>query len=118
MFETMAQFVLAIISPAGPSIRRSATAGNPQLNNRLAAPTPTRDGHVCALIYTDKHWKAFFDGAGRLDLYEANPHLDRLRVAPAAFDDVYRHHHRTSWHARPPPRRWLCSSAATFPARR
>jgi crotonobetainyl-CoA:carnitine CoA-transferase CaiB-like acyl-CoA transferase len=30
---------------------------------------------VCALVYTDKQWKAFFEGLGRLDLYAAHPHL-------------------------------------------
>ena len=30
---------------------------------------------MCVLVYTDKQWKAFFAGLGRLDQYAARPHL-------------------------------------------
>jgi crotonobetainyl-CoA:carnitine CoA-transferase CaiB-like acyl-CoA transferase len=31
-------------------------------------PYPTKDGYVCALIYNDKQWAAFFKVIGRLDM--------------------------------------------------
>ena len=34
----------------------------------FAAPMPTKDGHVCALIYTDGHWARFFEATGLTDL--------------------------------------------------
>jgi len=71
-----------IISPGGHSSRRPATPAR--------RPYVTKDGHVCALIYTDKHWKAFFEGAGRRDLYEANPQLIDFASRRRHFADVYR----------------------------
>jgi crotonobetainyl-CoA:carnitine CoA-transferase CaiB-like acyl-CoA transferase len=34
-------------------------------------PYQTKDGHVCALIYNDKQWKAFFQVIGRPDMMAA-----------------------------------------------
>src|SRR5436190_653111 len=34
-------------------------------------PYPTKDGYVCALIYNDKQWKAFFQVIGRADMLSA-----------------------------------------------
>jgi len=33
-------------------------------------PYETKDGYVCALIYNDKQWKAFFSMIGKPELYE------------------------------------------------
>ncbi len=64
MFETMAQFVLGdhmsgrtFEPPIGP-------AGYSRLLTEHRRPYRTRDGHVCVLIYNDKHWSSFF---GALD---------------------------------------------------
>jgi len=68
MFETMVQYALAdhiggetFRPPIGPP-------GYPRLLAPERKPYPTRDGYLCALIYTDKQWQAFFDLAGRDDL--------------------------------------------------
>jgi crotonobetainyl-CoA:carnitine CoA-transferase CaiB-like acyl-CoA transferase len=61
MFETMASFMLvehangAIFEPPlGP-------AGYPRALAPNRRPYRTRDGHISALIYTDKHWAAFIE---------------------------------------------------------
>jgi crotonobetainyl-CoA:carnitine CoA-transferase CaiB-like acyl-CoA transferase len=68
MFETMVQYALAdhiggktFEPPIGPS-------GYPRLLAPERKPYPTLDGYLCALIYTDRQWRAFFDLAGRGDL--------------------------------------------------
>jgi crotonobetainyl-CoA:carnitine CoA-transferase CaiB-like acyl-CoA transferase len=89
MFETMAQFVLGdhlggrTFDPPtdGPGYNRLMTA-----NRR---PYATRDGHVCALIYTDRHWKAFFEAVGRLDEYFANPRLSDHATRSLHYNEVY-----------------------------
>jgi crotonobetainyl-CoA:carnitine CoA-transferase CaiB-like acyl-CoA transferase len=79
MFETLAQFVLsdhfggrAFEPPIGP----------PGYNRLLAPdrrPYATRDGHICILVYTDRHWEAFFRIIGRPERF----HDDRFRNAAA-----------------------------------
>ena len=75
MFETMAQFVLGDHLGGRSFDPPIGEAGNPRLMSETRRPYATRDGHVCALVYTNKQWKAFFEGLGRLDQYAANPHL-------------------------------------------
>jgi len=89
MFETMAQFVLgdhlgghSFEPPVGePGYGRLMTA-----NRR---PYATRDGYVCALIYTDKHWTAFFTALGRLDQYAADPRLSDHATRGRHYNEVY-----------------------------
>jgi crotonobetainyl-CoA:carnitine CoA-transferase CaiB-like acyl-CoA transferase len=61
MFETMAAFMLVehangalFDPPLGPACYPRAVAPNRK-------PYRTRDGHVAALIYNDKHWSLFVD---------------------------------------------------------
>ena len=61
MFETMASFMLVehangalFDPPLGPAVYPRTVAPNRR-------PYRTSDGHVAALIYNDKHWKAFVD---------------------------------------------------------
>jgi len=75
MFETMAQFVLGDHLGGRSFDPPIGEAGNPRLTSESRRPYATRDGHVCALVYTNKQWKAFFEGLGRLDQYAANSHL-------------------------------------------
>jgi crotonobetainyl-CoA:carnitine CoA-transferase CaiB-like acyl-CoA transferase len=61
MFETMASFMLVehangamFDPPLGPAVYPRTVAPNRR-------PYPTKDGRIAALIYNDKHWKAFVD---------------------------------------------------------
>ena len=79
MFETLAQFVLsdhfggrAFEPPIGP----------PGYNRLLAPdrrPYATRDGHICILVYTDRHWESFFRIIGKPEQF----HDHRFRNAAA-----------------------------------
>jgi crotonobetainyl-CoA:carnitine CoA-transferase CaiB-like acyl-CoA transferase len=72
MFETMASFILVehangamFDPPLGPAVYPRTVAPNRK-------PYRTRDGHIAALIYNDKHWNAFIDTvrpAWATDLY-------------------------------------------------
>ena len=64
MFETMAQFVLgdhmagrSFEPPIGPP-------GYSRLLSPDRRPYQTSDGYVCALVYSDKQWNAFFRAIG------------------------------------------------------
>jgi crotonobetainyl-CoA:carnitine CoA-transferase CaiB-like acyl-CoA transferase len=47
---------------------RLAEAGYPRLLNPYRKPFRTRDGYLCAMPYTDQHWKRFFVEAGEPQL--------------------------------------------------
>jgi len=68
MYETFTAFVMnehmqgrMYEPPIGP-------AGYRRMLTPHRRPYPTADGHICVLPYNDKHWKAFFDVAGRPEL--------------------------------------------------
>jgi len=90
MFETMAQFVLGdhmagrgFEPPIGP-------AGYSRLLTEHRRPYRTRDGHVCVLIYNDKHWASFFAALGD-GLPEAqDPRFTSLAGRVANYDLVYK----------------------------
>jgi crotonobetainyl-CoA:carnitine CoA-transferase CaiB-like acyl-CoA transferase len=53
-------------------------------------PYRTRDGYICALIYTDKHWNAFFDAIGEADLNQRDPRFKDMSARTRNYDHVYK----------------------------
>ena len=73
MFEMMASFVLGdhlsgetFDPPLGPP-------GYMRMLNAHRRPFPTNDGYLCVMIYTDRHWRAFFLELGREAEFEQDP---------------------------------------------
>lgn len=89
MFETMAQFVLGDHMGGRSFVPQHGPSGYFRLLLSTRRPYVTRDGHVCALVYNDKHWQSFFTGLGRLDIYESKPHLAKFASRLQHFDEVY-----------------------------
>ncbi len=89
MFETLAQFVLGdhmagrtFDPPLGP-------AGYSRLLSPDRRPYPTLDGHLCVLLYNDKHWESFFRALGRLDEFHADARFHDLGTRARHYDEVY-----------------------------
>jgi crotonobetainyl-CoA:carnitine CoA-transferase CaiB-like acyl-CoA transferase len=89
MFETMAQFVLgdhmagrSFEPPIGP-------AGYSRLLSPDRRPYRTSDGYICALVYSDKQWSAFFRAIGETDEAERDPRLNDLSARTRNYDFVY-----------------------------
>ena len=68
MYETFASFVMnehmqgrMFEPPEGP-------AGYQRMLTPHRRPYPTADGYICVLPYNDKHWRTFFNLAGRPEL--------------------------------------------------
>ena len=87
MFETMASFMLAehangalFQPPLGPAVYPRAVAPNRR-------PYRTKDGHVAALIYNDKQWRAFV-GAVQPEWAKA-PEFATLELRARRIDLVY-----------------------------
>jgi crotonobetainyl-CoA:carnitine CoA-transferase CaiB-like acyl-CoA transferase len=89
MFETMAQFVLgdhmggrSFEPPIGPP-------GYPRLLAPDRRPYQTSDGYVCALVYTDKQWTAFFRMIGQDNAADRDPRLNSITSRTHNYDYVY-----------------------------
>jgi crotonobetainyl-CoA:carnitine CoA-transferase CaiB-like acyl-CoA transferase len=89
MFETMAQFVLgdhmagrSFEPPTGPP-------GYARLLSPDRRPYQTRDGYICALVYTDKQWTALFRAIGQENEFERDPRLNSITSRTNNYDFVY-----------------------------
>lgn len=91
MLETMAQFVLAdhmagaaFEPPLGP-------LGYMRLLSRHRGPYPTKDGHICIVVYTDSQWRAFTDLIGDAGLIDRDPRFadQTVRTANAELCGEY-----------------------------
>lgn len=89
MFETMVQNVmgdhlggLTFEPPLGPP-------GYQRTLNKERRPYPTQDGHVCVIIYTDKHWQRFGEMIGRPRLLEEDPRFRDLTSRTVHAAAVY-----------------------------
>jgi crotonobetainyl-CoA:carnitine CoA-transferase CaiB-like acyl-CoA transferase len=89
MFETMAQFVLgdhmagrSFEPPIGPS-------GYSRLLSPDRRPYQTSDGYICALVYSDKQWNAFFHKIGLDNEAERDPRLNSISARTRNYDFVY-----------------------------
>ncbi|HVW41153.1 MAG TPA: CoA transferase [Amycolatopsis sp.] len=89
MFESMAQFVLgdhmggrAFEPPNGP-------AGYPRTLTPERRPYKTSDGYICAIIYTDTHWRSFGKLVGRPNLLEEDERFTDLRARTVHADATY-----------------------------
>lgn len=89
MFETMAELVLSdhigghlFDPPAGEFGYNRALAPNRR-------PLRTRDGYVCVLLYTEKHWERFFEIVGMRDRYAGDPRLSDPELRRREYDAAY-----------------------------
>lgn len=104
MLETMAQFTLGehmggltFDPPLGPP-------GYARTLNKERRPFATRDGHICVIVYTDKHWQAFLDLIGEPDRMREDPRLanigartEHAGVAYALIGDALRKRTTAEW---------------------
>jgi crotonobetainyl-CoA:carnitine CoA-transferase CaiB-like acyl-CoA transferase len=81
MFETMASFWLTEHLFGATWQPPRGDMGYDRIINKFRHPFPTKDGYICALPYTDQHWIAFFELAGRPDLAKEKKFVDRLERA-------------------------------------
>lgn len=90
MFEMMASFVLgdhfgghAFEPPLGD-------AGYPRMLNPYRKPYPTADGFICVMIYTDRHWRSFFDAIGKAKEFDRDDRYHSMNARSRHIADIYR----------------------------
>ena len=88
MFESLLQSVLGEHLGGYTFVPQLGEGGYRRMLTRFRRPYETKDGYVCALIYNDKHWKAFFEMVGRADMV-ADPRFASAEGRSQNFDAVY-----------------------------
>lgn len=90
MFETMVQFVLGdhmggrtFDPPIGPM-------GYERVLNDLRRPYPTRDGHICMVLYSDRDWRAFLAIVGKESWIDEDPRLADFTSRAQNAREIYR----------------------------
>jgi crotonobetainyl-CoA:carnitine CoA-transferase CaiB-like acyl-CoA transferase len=89
MFEMMAGFVLGdhlaghtFDPPMGPP-------GYTRMINPDRRPYPTKDSHVCVLIYTDRQWRSFFEALGRAEDFDKDPRFADMPSRNEHIAEIY-----------------------------
>lgn len=88
MLETMVSFNLAEHLNGVAYKPPIGTMGYQRVTTASRRPFPTKDGHVCILPYSDRHWKNFFTGVGRPELMD-DPRFSNYRARVGSVDDLY-----------------------------
>lgn len=90
MFETMAQFVLGDHMGGKTFDPPIGAAGYSRLLARSRRPYPTKDGHICVLVYSDKQWRAFFAAIGNGPWQKCADHFAAHAIRAKHYEDAYR----------------------------
>lgn len=90
MFETMAQYVLGEHMAGATFEPALGETGYPRLLVQERRPYKTRDGHVCALIYTDRQWETFLNLIGQSEMFRQDPRLASIGARTLHINDLYR----------------------------
>jgi crotonobetainyl-CoA:carnitine CoA-transferase CaiB-like acyl-CoA transferase len=88
MLETMVSFNLAEHLNGAAYKPAIGTMGYQRVTTASRRPFPTKDGHVCILPYSDRHWRSFFTGVGRPELMD-DPRFENYRARVGSVDDLY-----------------------------
>ena len=89
MFETIAHMVL------GDHLcgRTFDPPAAPRRYERMLAPHrvpyATKDGHVCVLVYNDKHWRSFFRLVEREEMFDSDPRFSSQEARSRHINEVY-----------------------------
>ena len=88
MFEHLLQIVLGEHLGGYTFEPNVGEAGYARMLTPDRRPYQTKDGYICALIYNDKQWKAFFDLIGRREML-SDPAFATYEARSRNYDRVY-----------------------------
>ena len=88
MFEHLLQIVLGEHLGGYTFEPNIGEAGYARMLTPDRRPYQTKDGYVCALIYNDKQWKAFFELIGRPQML-SDPAFATYEARSRSYDRVY-----------------------------
>ncbi len=88
MLETMVSFNLVEHINGCAYDPPISELGYARVMTSFRRPFPTKDGHVCMLPYSDKHWLNFFTAVGRPELID-DARFSNYRARIGSVDDLY-----------------------------
>jgi crotonobetainyl-CoA:carnitine CoA-transferase CaiB-like acyl-CoA transferase len=88
MFEHLLQLVLGEHLGGHTFEPQHGEAGYARMLAPDRRPYQTADGYVCALIYNDKQWKAFFDIIGKSEMF-GDPRFSSQEVRSKHYGEAY-----------------------------
>lgn len=89
MFEMMASFILGD-HMGGLTFRpEEGPAVYQRLVSKDRRPYRTKDGHVCVMAYTDRHWRDFFNALGRGEEHARDPRFASMTTRAANIGSIY-----------------------------
>jgi crotonobetainyl-CoA:carnitine CoA-transferase CaiB-like acyl-CoA transferase len=90
MFEMMASFVLGDHLAGAAFDPPLGAPGYARMLNVHRHPYRTKDGYICVMIYTDRHWRAFFRALGREEAFERDPRYRDMTSRTENIEALYR----------------------------
>jgi len=70
MYETFSSFMISEHMQGQTFVPTTGPAGYARLMTQHRRPYETKDGYVCVVPYTQRHWQSFFELIGQPDLIE------------------------------------------------
>lgn len=89
MFEGMLSIVLGEHLAGRLYEPSTAPSGYQRSLARDRRPYETNDGHICVLVYNDKHWRSFFDAIGKSEIFEQDSRFSSQGKRLENIDYVY-----------------------------
>jgi crotonobetainyl-CoA:carnitine CoA-transferase CaiB-like acyl-CoA transferase len=89
MFETMAQLVLGDHMGGGLFEPAQGGMGYGRLLSHDRRPYRTKDGYVCALVYSDKQWRRFFEAVGEPEIFTTDSRFATITSRTRHIDEIY-----------------------------
>lgn len=89
MFEMMASFVLADHLAGHTFEPPIGDMGYARMLTSHRRPYRTKDGYLCVMIYTDRHWRSFFAALGREEEFESDHRFANMTTRTQNIDSIY-----------------------------
>ncbi|MCY4292870.1 MAG: CoA transferase [Roseovarius sp.] len=89
MFETMTQFVMGDHMQGETFVPAQGPSTYPRLADPDRRPYETKDGHICAMIYSDANWRDFLISIGKWDELKDDPRIADLATRTRHTSELY-----------------------------
>lgn len=89
MFEVMASLTLGDHLTGLTYDPPLDAGGYPRLLSPDRRPYPTKDGHLCAMIYNDAQWRRFFTAIGEPERFDRDPRMASHTTRTQHIDAIY-----------------------------